>query len=130
MGPLIPLFWISGDVSSGFQSQTGQPYSHLAEAYVLHVPCPLGSQHGSQSVLFCEQASVGLETGIYHADQLSYMYRIKSNLLLVIYLKIHELSLCTDLLLSFMYKHMLRSTYCVSSFLSLLFRKRELLQIG
>ena len=25
MGPLIPLFWISGDVSSGFQSQGGFP---------------------------------------------------------------------------------------------------------
>ena len=23
MGPLVPLFWISGDVSSGFQSQSG-----------------------------------------------------------------------------------------------------------
>ena len=34
MGPLIPLFWTSGDVSSGFQSHSGQPYSHLAEAYV------------------------------------------------------------------------------------------------
>ena len=27
-GPLVPLFWISGDVSSGFQSQSGLPYSH------------------------------------------------------------------------------------------------------
>ena len=27
-GALIPLFWISGDVSSGFQSQSGLPYSH------------------------------------------------------------------------------------------------------
>ena len=26
------------DVSSGFQSQCGQPYSHLAEAYVMYVP--------------------------------------------------------------------------------------------
>ena len=33
MRPLIPLFWTSGDVSSGFQSQSRQPYSHLAEAY-------------------------------------------------------------------------------------------------
>ena len=32
MGALIPPFWISGDVSSGFQSQGGQLYSHLAEA--------------------------------------------------------------------------------------------------
>ena len=29
VGPLIPLFWTSGDVSSGFQSQNGQPYLHL-----------------------------------------------------------------------------------------------------
>ena len=27
------MFWTSGDVSSGFQRQSGQPYSHLAEAY-------------------------------------------------------------------------------------------------
>ena len=37
MGPLISLFLTSSDVSSGFQSQSGQPYSRLAEAYVLHV---------------------------------------------------------------------------------------------
>ena len=34
MGPLILLFWTSGDVSSRFQSQSGQPYSHLTEAYM------------------------------------------------------------------------------------------------
>ena len=39
MGPLIPLFWTFGDISSGFQSQSGQPYSHLAEAYTIYVPC-------------------------------------------------------------------------------------------
>ena len=33
MGPLIPLFWTSGDISSGFQRQIGQPYSHLTEAF-------------------------------------------------------------------------------------------------
>ena len=37
MGPLTLLFWTSGDVSSGFQTQGGQPYSHLVDAYVLHV---------------------------------------------------------------------------------------------
>ena len=37
MGLLIPLFWTSGGISSGFQSQSGKPYSHLAEAYMLHV---------------------------------------------------------------------------------------------
>ena len=60
MGPLIPVFWTSDDIS-GFQSQSGQPYSHLVEAYMLHIPeiypwcdtCqPLGSQHDSHCVLF------------------------------------------------------------------------------
>ena len=34
--PWITLFWTSGDVSSGFQSQSGQSYSDLTQAYVLH----------------------------------------------------------------------------------------------
>ena len=29
VGPLIPLFWTSVDVSFGFQSQSGQPYLHF-----------------------------------------------------------------------------------------------------
>ena len=33
-GPLIPLFWTSDDISSRFQNQSGQPYSHLAEVYI------------------------------------------------------------------------------------------------
>ena len=37
-GALIHLFWTSGDVSSGFQSKSRQPYLHLAEAYTFHVP--------------------------------------------------------------------------------------------
>ena len=32
------LFWTCSDVSSGFQSQSGQTYLHLAEAYLLHIP--------------------------------------------------------------------------------------------
>ena len=32
VGPLVPLFWTSVDVSSVFQSQSGQPYSHLLGA--------------------------------------------------------------------------------------------------
>ena len=35
MGSLILLLWTSGDVSSGFQNQNGQPHSRLAEVYVL-----------------------------------------------------------------------------------------------
>ena len=38
MGPLIPLFWTFGDVSSVFQGQSGQPYLHLAEVYMMYVP--------------------------------------------------------------------------------------------
>ena len=37
-GATDTLFWTSGDVSSGFQSQSGQPYSHLIEAYVIYIP--------------------------------------------------------------------------------------------
>ena len=37
-GATDTLFCTSGDVSSGFQSQSGMPYSHLAEAHVMNVP--------------------------------------------------------------------------------------------
>ena len=37
-GTNTPVLDFSGDVSCGFQSQIGQLYSHLPEAYVLHVP--------------------------------------------------------------------------------------------
>ena len=55
MGSLIPLFWTSGNVSSGFQSQSGQPYSHLVGACTCRFPeiyfwcdtCwPLDDPHG------------------------------------------------------------------------------------
>ena len=31
MGPLISLFWTSGDIYSGFQTQSGQPFLYLVE---------------------------------------------------------------------------------------------------
>ena len=34
MGQLIPLFWTSGDISSEFQIQSGQPYLCLVEAHI------------------------------------------------------------------------------------------------
>ena len=37
MGSLIPLFWTSGDVSSGFQGQSRQPYLHKVEAYMMYI---------------------------------------------------------------------------------------------
>ena len=41
MGPLIPLFWTSGDVSCGFQSQSWKPYLYLAEGRGVCVICSL-----------------------------------------------------------------------------------------
>ena len=38
LGPLVPLFWISGDVSSGFQSQSGLPYSHCGGKHNVRSP--------------------------------------------------------------------------------------------
>ena len=35
-GPLVPLFWISGNASSGFQS--GLCLIHIAEANVMYIP--------------------------------------------------------------------------------------------
>ena len=37
-GPVVRLFWISGDVSSGFQSQSGFCLICIAEANVMHIP--------------------------------------------------------------------------------------------
>ena len=37
MGPLIPLFWTSGDISSGFQSQSGFCLSR-GICFTLHIP--------------------------------------------------------------------------------------------
>ena len=37
LGPLVPLFWISGDVSSGFQSQSGFCLICIAEANVMYI---------------------------------------------------------------------------------------------
>ena len=62
MWPLIPLFWTSGDIS-GFQSQSGQPYSHLVEACVFltdklvhqangDVPCVCNSPHSKNNTCF------------------------------------------------------------------------------
>ena len=50
MGPLIPLFRTSGDVSSGFQVSKPEwvlPYSSLVGAYMLRYMFP---EHGSRAV--------------------------------------------------------------------------------
>ena len=38
VGPVIPLFFTFSDVSSGFPSQSGKPYSPLARSMCLHIP--------------------------------------------------------------------------------------------
>ena len=35
LGSLVPLFWISGDVSSGFQSQSGFYFIRIVQANVV-----------------------------------------------------------------------------------------------
>ena len=76
MGPLIPLFRTSGDVSTEFQRQDGHPYSFLAEVYVLHIPeihlgcdtCWWPAWQLSLSLpRTCDQALVGLKRESYHA---------------------------------------------------------------
>ena len=48
LGPLVPLFCISSDVSSGFQSQSGLPYSHCGgEHNVCFLRSTSGSTHAS-----------------------------------------------------------------------------------
>ena len=37
-GALVLLFWISGDVSSGFQSQIGFSLIRIVEANVMYIP--------------------------------------------------------------------------------------------
>ena len=69
---ILVLVFFPGDVSSGFQSQSGQPYSPLVEACVLHIPqdSPLVPHLLTSSQFLpcaCEQALVGLETGTYSA---------------------------------------------------------------
>ena len=87
VGPLIPMFWTSGDVSSGFQSQSGQPYLYLAEAYMMYILWfPPLVQHlltswqpawqlSCSHPCTCEQALVGLETRICHATTSQYETR-------------------------------------------------------
>ena len=36
LGLLVPLFWISSDISSGFQSKSGLPYSHCRGEHNVH----------------------------------------------------------------------------------------------
>ena len=54
-GPLKPLLWTSGDISSRVQSLSGQPYSHFAEAYVMYIPlwCDTANLMISSMVVSC-----------------------------------------------------------------------------
>ena len=37
-GATDTLFWTYGDISSVFQSQSGQPYLHFTEANIMYIP--------------------------------------------------------------------------------------------
>ena len=67
LGPLVPPFWISGDVSSGFQSQSGFCLIHVfAEVNVMYIPTSSATHAdllaaGVQPVTYpCACAEVGL----------------------------------------------------------------------
>ena len=47
MGPLIPLFWTSGDVSSGFQSQNGFSLIHTWQSRMSNITCSLRFTSGA-----------------------------------------------------------------------------------
>ena len=38
LGPLVPLFWISGELPSGFQSQSGFCLIRIAETNAMYIP--------------------------------------------------------------------------------------------
>ena len=63
-GVLIPLFWTSGDVSSGFQGLSGQPYP-CDSPQMQHLPTSWQSSRSLPCTL--KQTLVGLRTRIYPA---------------------------------------------------------------
>ena len=74
IGLLIPLFWTSGDVSSGFQSQSGKPYLHLVEAFPkIHLWCdtcrPFDCQRGGRSLF--PHTCVSVEIFTYLTQELN-----------------------------------------------------------
>ena len=75
LGPLVPLFWISDDVSSGFQSQSQFCLIHFfAEVNVMYIPqdstsgatCAdlFGGQHTAAHFPTCMMTWLGLERAI------------------------------------------------------------------
>ena len=80
MGPLIPLFWTSGDVSSGLQSQNGFCLIRVQRRCTCYVTCSLrftsgvtpadllvASMAAELSLPHACKALVGLKTRSYHA---------------------------------------------------------------
>ena len=59
---LIPLFWNSRDVSSGFKSQSRQPYSNFAEVYIIGAT-PLPVYNASRAASCFPHMRVSLEVG-------------------------------------------------------------------
>ena len=61
----MPLFWISGDVSSGFQSQSRLPYSHCGGKRNVHSP---RSTSGATIADLLTVSIVGCQPGSYLAQ--------------------------------------------------------------
>ena len=61
----MPLFWTSGDISSGFQSQSGHPYSHLVEVYICVTHSPRFTSGAIPAKLLVASMAAELETGTY-----------------------------------------------------------------
>ena len=53
LGPPVPLFLVSGDVSAGLWNQSGMPYSTLLETNVMYIHSPR-STFGATSTDLCD----------------------------------------------------------------------------
>ena len=68
LGPLVPLFWISGDVSSGFQSQSGFCLIHYFCGGKCNVHSPITFYLDLQSFMQSHQTvkSLNFNQTTYH----------------------------------------------------------------
>ena len=72
-GPLIPLFWTSGDISSGFQSQSGKPpYKYLTFFRCFCLPDDISAADGvnSEQMTKLNELSATLDQETQRIDKL------------------------------------------------------------
>ena len=92
LGPLVPLFWLSGDVSSGFQSQSGFCLIRFfAEVNVMYIPwdpplvlhLPTSWRPAFQSVAYPHAHLVILYCYCYKLLSIIKIIKVQENLLTV-----------------------------------------------